>query len=212
MPRSLLAYLLALAGLSGGPGVAQGASVAPAVCGPRCVEFLLHWYDRPADVSDLIDELQQGRPYQMVSLTALAEALNKRGVHTKAVKLGWGATLDWPHPVVRHSTRADGGGHFTVLVPPTDKFPRLVWTGDEGYKRALDERLDGEATGVLLLTSPEPIGDVQPAAKYGPLRSLVVAGGVVLTGAGFCGLAVRGRRRQAATVPDRHTEGERCAG
>lgn len=93
MPRNLLTYLLALAGLTGGPGAAQGpATDAPAVCGPRCVEFLLHWYDRPADVSDLIDELQQGRPYQAVSLLTMAEALHKRGVHTKAVRLGWGAT------------------------------------------------------------------------------------------------------------------------
>lgn len=192
MPRNVLAYLLALAGLTGGPGAAQGPGTnAPAVCGPRCVEFLLHWYDRPADVSDLIDELQQGRPHQMVSLAAMAEALHKRGVHTKVVKLGWGATLDWPHPVVRHSTRASGAGHFTVLVPPRGEFPRLVWTGDAGYKRVLDDRVDGEASGVLLLTSPDPIGEVRPMARRGTVPLLAGTGGVVLTGSPYRGRAMR---------------------
>jgi ABC-type bacteriocin/lantibiotic exporter with double-glycine peptidase domain len=207
MSRNLLAYLLALAGLTGGPGAAQGPNTnAPAVCGPRCVEFLLHWYGKPTDVSDLIDELQQGRPYQMVSLQAMADTLAKRGVHTKAVKLGWGATLDWPHPVVRHSVRPDGGGHFTVLVPPRGEFPRLAWTGDAGYKRALTDEEDGEASGVCLLTAPEPIDDVQPRVRRGVLPVVAGVGGLALMGCGCYGLAVRGRRRQAATAANHPQE------
>ena len=213
--RPLLATVL-LAGLAIGPARGQTtaadlAATAPAICGPRCVEFVLDWYGRPVDVSDLIDELQQGRPYQMVSLAALAEALEKRGLHAKAVTLGWGATLDWPHPVVRHSTRADGAGHFTVLVPPRGDLPRLVWTGDAGYKRALTDE-DGAASGVLLLTSPEPIRDVQLKPHRGPATLVIGVCSVVLIVAGTIGLTVRGRRRQAATIPGHLTEAVQCPG
>jgi hypothetical protein len=220
MPRNSLAVFMAVTALVGGrvvaqaPGTSESAQPAPAVCGPRCVEFLLHWYGRPEDVSDLIDELQGGRPYQMVSLAAMAEALNKRAVHSRAVKLGWEATLNWQHPVVRHSVRADGCGHYTVLVPPRGEFGRLVWTGEAGYKRALDDESDGEATGVYLLTSPEPITDeeVRPQVRRGTPPLLIGAAGAVLTGIGCYGLATRVRRRQAGADPDRHTEGVRCAG
>ena len=215
MPRDRLLLAAVVAVLAAGPASAQKpddlSETAPAVCGPRCVEFLLHWYDRPADVADLIDELQQGRPYQMVSLAAMAEALNKRGVHTKAVKLGWGTTLNWPHPVVRHSTRRSGSGHFTVLVPPRGEFGRLVWTGDAGYKPTLSDAADGRASGVYLLTSPEPIGDARPAVRRGTLPLLAGAGGAVLTAVGGYGLAARGRRRRAATASSHLTEDERCA-
>jgi hypothetical protein len=205
---SLLLMVATLAGPAAGQPPPAPDESAPAVCGPRCVEFLLHWYGRPTDVSDLIDELQQGKPYQTVSLAAMAEALERRGVHTKAVRLDWGAELDWPHPVVRHSTRSDGGGHFTVLTPPRAGFPRLVWTGDDGYKRALDDR-DGVESRIFLLTAPEAIGDLGPHVRRWPPLRLAAVGGMAVVCVGLIGLVFRGRR---VAVADDQTRGVRCGG
>ena len=216
MPRDRLLAVAVLAALAGGRAVAQtppeadAARTAPAICGPRCVEFVLDWYGRPADVTDLIGELQQGRTYQSVSLAALAESLVRRGIHTKAVQLSWGATLDWPHPVVRHSTWPSGAGHFTVLVPPRGEFPRLVWTDSAGYKRELTDVADGAASGVYLLTAPEPIGDPRPQVRRGAWPWLAGVSGAVLVGVSVYWLRIRGRRQAASQVLQ--TEGLRCDG
>jgi hypothetical protein len=176
------------------------------VCGPRCTEFVLHWYGKDEDVSDLTRELQNSRLDQMVSLAAIEQTLNKRGVHTRAVRVPDGGGVEWPYPVVVHLTQSDGAGHFVVRVPPKSGFPRLWWSGERGFERELPDDERQRLTGVVLLTAPEPIGDPQPAAARPAWQNPVWIGVGLVSGVGLLAVS-RAYRRRSAGRPA-HTIGE----
>jgi len=181
-PTILAAFALVLAGGSACRAQDAATVVGEAVCGPRCVEFVLAWYGRPVEASDLVWELQGGQPDRMVSAAALDEALRRRGVHTRVVRVdGWDAPT-WPHPAVLHLRQPNGAGHFVVWVPPKDGRAAALWDGREGFTAGLTSTQVTGLSGVVVLTSPDPIPET-PTIEVGtetPRWPLWLAGGLVL--------------------------------
>lgn len=169
------------------------AATARMVCGPRCLEYVLHWYGRDEDVADLMAEVSSRRADRMASLADIADGLTKRGVYTKTVRTTPGAMLNWPAPIVVHLVQPNSAGHFVVWVPPNQRYPALWWSGDRGFERQLSPDERQGLSGAVLLTAREPIEDtsglVHSPGRFS--RDWVLAGtGVVfvlLVAAGWAG-------------------------
>ena len=193
--------LIVATGMSATPCLGQAGThrvaVRDMICGPRAVEFILYWYGKPEEVSDLIWELQGGDVSRPVNLQTIADALGKRQIHTKAIRLSPGTEPEWPYPSILHLNQAGGPGHFVVRVPAKDGRPVLYWSGTSGYGTDLREEARNNLTGVVLLTSLEPIPDTVPVTTRASVTTnwFSVAGVVF---AGVIGLwALIGRRRSA---------------
>jgi hypothetical protein len=145
-------------------GQASGPS-SDMICGPRCLDYLLYWYDMEEDLSDLMWELQNGRFEEPVSLRHLSDALSKRGIYSRAVEIQTGATLTWSYPVIVHMTHPQTYGHFIVWIPPNESHGALYWLGLSGFTAKLSEESQNRLSGIVLLTAPSPIIDISTAAR-----------------------------------------------
>ncbi len=191
--------VLLLAGVCSAPVAAQdpAASTGEAICGPRCVEFVLNWYDRPVEVSDLIWELQGGQSDRQVSASALDAALKKRGIHTQLVRISEWKSPTWSYPALLHMRNENGSGHFVVWVPPSEGKPSLLWDNGAGFTKALTPSQSARLSGVAILTSREPFPD-GPEIEVGsgrPLATLNSVGGGLILGIGIALLVWRTSRR-----------------
>jgi Peptidase C39 family len=130
------------------------------VCGPRCVQYVLRHFGLSADLSDLIHEMQWPEIERGTNLVAIQEALQKRGVFTRAVRVGTDVELRWPHPVIVHLSAADQEiGHFVVQLPSDEPGNAIVWIGLDGWVMGDKQKLAARRSGFVLLTAPEPILD-----------------------------------------------------
>jgi ABC-type bacteriocin/lantibiotic exporter with double-glycine peptidase domain len=138
------------------------------LCGPRCVQFLLQYYQRSpaATLVALTREIQWPDVEAGVSLERIAEALKARSIHTAALKLSSDATLKWNHPVVVHLAPRDQQalGHYVIWLPDSTEGICRVWSGTPGMQIGSWSELRAGMSGVVLLTSPEPITEDEVAA------------------------------------------------
>ncbi len=135
-----------------------------AICGPRCVQYILNHYGQHADLIELVRETQWPDFEAGASLEALSRALEKRGIHTCALRVDPQAKLSWPHPVLFHLTGHEAGGHYIVRLSPSSGTTR--WGGLERLKKRPSEILAERFSGIALLTSPDPITDPATAVPY----------------------------------------------
>src|SRR5687768_5338967 len=174
--RTLCAILFSLIALGGAMQADEPNAETPQVnplpldatgdvyCGPRCTHFILNYYGIPADLYELITEIHDPGVMQGTSLEAIKGALERRGVHTSAIQIGSSSYLNWPHPVIVHLPGAQLGGHYVVqLSPSAGDDQHLVWLGLQGKTRVSVQRLAAARSGVVLLTSPEPIASIPSA-------------------------------------------------
>lgn len=139
------------------------------LCGPRCVERVLQEYGQVVDLSVLSVEIMDPQRERASSLRSLAQALRKRGVHSKAVTLPAGAFLNWQNPVILHLTDprgTDHAGHFVVAFPTDNVGIIRLWDGIRGESFAPTSRLVKRMSGSVLLTAPKPINEVGRAMMY----------------------------------------------
>jgi len=186
-----------------------GAVNSRMICGPRCVEYVLHWYGKPEEVSDLILEIQGGQVDQPVSLATLVEALGKRQIYTTAVQVRPGTELEWKYPAIFHLKQPPGPGHYIVWVPPTADRPRLYWFGEGGFQTELTSEERQRLTGIVLLTSPEPITGPPTVAENRGLVWLWLGGPAVAVA--FIWAYRRYRGRKSAAPRGDSIGGEPCA-
>jgi hypothetical protein len=178
----------------GGTRRPESSSGGDAVCGPRCVQFLLKWYqDEKADLVDLVREIQWPDLESGCTLDAIDRALRKRGIHTFAMRIQPEARLQWPHPAVVHLKSQKAAdtpprvGHYVVWLPGSSRVKASVWQGLSGVKTYRNRLLEERRSGAVLLTSPIAIDDPEAAlAKRSLFPAVVLAlvagglGGVVL--------------------------------
>jgi hypothetical protein len=137
------------------------------ICGPRCVQEILGYYGRSSgSLEALILEIQgSGVDGEGATLSALSDALNRRGVHTFGGFATVDAAGDWPDPVLVHVGLGGRGGtpsgHYVVTARGADG-SLLLFDGPRGARRIQPDelhRIETQATGAVLLTSLEPITD-----------------------------------------------------
>ena len=94
-----------------------------AICGPRCVKYVLDFYkpENGDDLVGLIRELQWPNMERGTSLADIGRALEKRGISTRAVRVPRGVFIDWRFPVIVHcQPNSSKIGHFVVALPADD--------------------------------------------------------------------------------------------
>ena len=137
------------------------------VCGPRCVRFLLSFYQKkeaPALI-EIVREVQWPNLAGGAALSDLSQVLKRQGVHTCMMKLSPQARLCWKYPVLIHLRPDDDGdmGHFVVWLPESTASHAYVWSGASGVLRLPTNQLARRMTGPVLLTAGVPIADPQAA-------------------------------------------------
>jgi ABC-type bacteriocin/lantibiotic exporter with double-glycine peptidase domain len=163
------------------------------VCGPRCIQFILNWYGRKADLIELVRETQWPDLEAGSSLDRLQRCMKERGLYTAAIRFSPGREVSWPYPVLLYELEKSSTlGHYIVQVPgESPRHENLIWAGLEGWRESSWNNVTRGSTGVALLTSPEPISDIQ--ASLGPLTglSLIQITGLALVGAIVVHLSLR---------------------
>ena len=136
---------------------ADGRAPDGLVCGPRCVQYLLHYYGQDTDLIELVARFRWPDLERGASLDNIDRALRQRGVYTYAMQLTPQARLKWSYPVLVH-LKVDGTttGHYAVRLPSSSG-EADVWYGLPGIRRLSDSLLAERWTGAVLLTAPEPI-------------------------------------------------------
>lgn len=127
-------------------------------CGPRSVAFVLEYYGRQEQLADLVREMQWPDVELGTSMQAIRDALERRGIHTRAVRRQPGTIVRSTRPVIVHvhpngdSTR----GHFVVWLPGSTNRTVSIWNGLHGLQEIPIERFLSEMSGVVLCTSRNP--------------------------------------------------------
>jgi ABC-type bacteriocin/lantibiotic exporter with double-glycine peptidase domain len=159
------------------------------ICGPRCVQYLLQYYDRDSeDLIALVHEIQWPEIEAGASLESIETALRKRGVNTFAMQIGPEARLTWRFPVLLHlAEEGRSQGHYVVWLPTSSSRTVDVWCGLRGIERRGERDVATHRSGAILLTAPRVITDPDSAVSDVRWPSgivwglLVVLVGVVLT-------------------------------
>ena len=142
-----------------------------AVCGPRCVAFVLSYYGKAnEELMDLAREIQGDSLEEGSSFAELQGSLEQRGIHCRLARVGRWEPISWPEPVILHVD----GSHFVVLQE-TDGLRVNVWWGLPGSRELSWPRLWARMSRSVLLTSAQPI---DPRAKFTavwPRRLILVA-------------------------------------
>lgn len=171
---------------------------ADMICGPRCVQFLVKWYqNKDEDLIELAREVQWPQVEAGSTLDAVDQALRRRGIHTYPMRLSPSAVLQWRHPaVVRVSPSAtsqtkDAPAHFAVWLPSSANDECWVWNGPSGVERFTEASFARRRSGEVLLTSSEPIQAPEEAVASAPVWWHLMTGGFILVVLGLCLLLSR---------------------
>lgn len=146
------------------------------LCGPRCVRFLLDFYGHSPDVDllQLVREMQWPAMENGSSLVDIKAKLEDNGVYTQSAFIDDPASINefsWRYPVVVHMKGDEGIGslgHFSVLLPSSDKTTARVWCGLSGIQTCSWRHLAQKLSGYVLLTAPQSIDSIL-VNRLGPL-------------------------------------------
>jgi ABC-type bacteriocin/lantibiotic exporter with double-glycine peptidase domain len=182
----------------------QNASWDDRICGPRCVQYLLEYYELDReDLIDLVREVQWPDLEKGASLDRVECALRDRGIHTAPIVVPGNGELCWHSPVVVHLKDDKAGlGHFAVWLPESSGGEVKVWRDRSGAHVLEKKDFSRLFTGVALLTSRQPIGDprlaiVNRGSSTRGLRFLMAA--TAVAGALFVFVAFRMRGRPSVS-------------
>jgi ABC-type bacteriocin/lantibiotic exporter with double-glycine peptidase domain len=133
------------------------------ICGPQCVKRILEHYGYQVGLEELIRELQWPEIDKGTSLGDLSQALEKRGLHVRAIAYPEDVPIRWSHPVVLHFEQGEVG-HFAVLFPSEDGEKVVLWSPGVGSLPFRTDVCFEKRTNAVLLTAPFPITDSQVEA------------------------------------------------
>lgn len=156
------------------------------ICGPRCVQFILQHYGIQADLIELVKEIQWPDFEAGASLAAIQDALQKRGIHACAMRIDPQSRLRWNDPVLLHLKGDTEVGHYVIRLPSGKPDRETLWVGLGCKEEVLPEKLSVEMSGVILLTSAEPITEPEAAVVENfsfSRRLLLILGAVLVIGA-----------------------------
>jgi ABC-type bacteriocin/lantibiotic exporter with double-glycine peptidase domain len=179
--------------IEGDKEIENEKNIGDAICGPKCVSFLLGYYGKEQeDIIRLVREIQYPEIREGATLSKIIESLEKRGIYTCTIKVKPSARLVWKFPVIVHLKPRSNEqiGHYVVWLPESCNNDLRIWNGDEGMQNYQERTWSKERAGVVLLTSPEPIIKPGKAVKWVGLPfydvvSLAFAWFVFLSGVGL---------------------------
>ena len=97
-------------------------AAADRYCGPRSVHFILQWYGHNEDLIEIIRETQWPAVEAGSSLAKLQDAIDSRGIHTCALRVGDGRRLTWSYPAIVFIPAATPPiGHYVVWLPTSSR-------------------------------------------------------------------------------------------
>ncbi|MDR0610070.1 MAG: hypothetical protein LBG58_08175 [Planctomycetaceae bacterium] len=120
------------------------------------------------DIIRLVREIQYPELLEGATLSKVAEALEKRGIYTFAMKIKPSAAACLELSGVMHlSPRSkEQIGHYVVGLPDSHDNDLHIWNGDQGIQNHQERIWFQERSGTVLLTSPEPITRPDKAVKW----------------------------------------------
>ena len=127
-------------------------------CGPRCAWFVLDLYGKRTELVDTIRQTQWPEVERGASLASLKELLERHGIYTLGIEMRSPSSFSWDFATIMH-LRPDAGsrGHFVVLQPADGSGDVTIWNGVAGFQRVAPGWLEDRMSGIVLLTSPNPI-------------------------------------------------------
>jgi ABC-type bacteriocin/lantibiotic exporter with double-glycine peptidase domain len=170
-----------------------------AVCGPRCVQYLLRHYNGEApELITLVRQIQWPKISAGSSLADLQRALESYGVRAKPLQVVDGSVPVLAHPCICHyRAQGESMGHFVVLLPGTTRTTAIFWDSGRTWECPSWE-LTERCSGSVLLTAPH--SSEQPdAAVHWTTDSLLERaayyglGGLASVACAWLALAVRRR-------------------
>lgn len=167
LPFAFLALTVAIADLAIGrrwvvlPGLsAQRTTAAHAdnICGPRCVAHILRHYGRPADLLEIVREIQYPDIKAGATFADIRSLLERSGIWTAVVHVPAGYSLAWDHPAVAYMRGQDESrlGHYAVVVSEPGGARDASWDGIADVRQYRDAGLLA-ADRVVLVTAPQPV-------------------------------------------------------
>ena|GEM_PF-3531482 len=157
-------------------------NIGDLICGPKCVQEMLRLYGKEnEDIIRLVREIQWPEVRKGATLANVAQALEKRGIHTFAMSISPSARIVWQHPVIVHLNPKPGEemGHFVVWLPESQGDTVRIWNMSVNIQQENERLWSKERSGAVLLTSPEPIRDPGKALKWVGLPFYDQMGGVL---------------------------------
>lgn len=147
--------------------VTSSHSTHDVICGPRCVHYLLKYYEKgDDDLISLASETQWPKLEAGASMKALETALQKRGVHTFPISIKPDAYLTWEFPVLLHLKDATPSpGHYVVWLPSSSQDEAILWCGLKGIEHRNEREVAALRSGAIMLTAPTPITNPDSATR-----------------------------------------------
>lgn len=184
-PLAVLFAFCSMASALGDVSPTSEATSTDMVCGPRCVQFLLRYYEKddPGLVA-LIREIQWPHLEQGVTLAAIDAALRSRDIYTYPLFVLPDAKFDWPHPVLVHLNPKGTArfGHYVVWLPSSTASRTGIWSGLSGVREGNARDLSDWMSGAILLTSPVAVENPENVAFPARRRKLLRLAAMVLVG------------------------------
>lgn len=146
----------------------ENSNIGDQICGPKCVRYLLDYYEKPEDVVSLIREMQWPDIRHGTSLKDLADALEKRGIFTSALQVSPYSRIVHSEPVIVHLKPKSEGelGHFVVWLPSSSGRTVRYWNTDGKISEVNERKWRENGVDAVLLTSPKPIDRPRKCVKW----------------------------------------------
>ncbi len=192
---SILACVACLFPLTANVRPAVASPARDTICGPRCVRFLLEYFDADdqpnSQLLDLVREMQWPNIGNGCSLDDIRVALERRSIAVSLQKVDCSQPLRMQSPAVVH-LRADTEpiGHFAVWLPSSSATSVDLWTFPNGLTRLTGEEF-AKVRHELILATPAPNKDA--SSRKGHLANPLVIAGVAFAGVSLACLRPRSR-------------------
>jgi len=174
-------------------------NIGDLICGPKCVLEILRLYEKEdEDLIRLVREIQYPDVRKGATLANIAQALEKRGIHTFAMGISPTARIVWQYPVIVHLNPKPGEeiGHFVVWLPESRGDTVQIWNMYARVQQENERLWSTERSGTILLTAPAVIADPGQALKWVGLPFYdqmedIVAWTILVIGLVFAGKSFR---------------------
>jgi ABC-type bacteriocin/lantibiotic exporter with double-glycine peptidase domain len=183
---------------------ARDRTCGDALCGPRCVQFILQQFGHRSELLTLLQELPLSEVSRGASLQSLQELLERRGVYCEALAVSPQGVLRWGHPVLVHLEDKNDpqSGHYVVWLPTSSGEYCDIWDGAHGSYSCSERRFASSRSGAMLLTSPTKIEDSRRAVTLGPAVALTLLwGSAISLGVTCVYLMLRWQRASVSRCP-----------
>jgi len=120
-------------------------------CGPRCVQFILNYYNHDVGLLELIDRITPEHEWRGMSVAEIIALFQQYDVPARAVKSSSVDDLSPVLPVIAHLHDAETGREHFVVVLGTQEDSVCVWDGLIGVQDTKIELFDINNSRIAIL-------------------------------------------------------------